>query len=282
MKTNKFTDKSLARSLLAAALAAAFAAGAHTSALAQASSANATGGTSGTLAWAQALKGVYKTEAASSTSAANNQTMNKDAMSDPLCKQLIDARTKAAQDFMKNRIPPDPSKVIENSTCFIDVMDIAIPTSGYGFLDAVVGAISPFLKSSACNKQAGWWNDTQSKMASGQFAGLGSQFGSAITAVKQVQGASASAGSVQTYSGILSGALTRPTSPYAGTPGTLDTGGSYGGITLSPYSGGAARQMVNDSLGGSGASSQGSGGAAAPQSTLSSGVVALRSLLGLP
>lgn len=237
-------------------------------------SGNNSASTSGNLTWAQALRSVYKAEAATSSAAstANNQKINKNAMTDPLCKQLFESKEKSEKDFVKNKLPPDPSKVIENSTCFIDVMDIAIPTTGSGFLDTVVGAITPFLKSSACKKQAEWWNDAKSKMTSGQFGALDSQFNSAINAVNavnQVQGGSAQTGGVQSYASLLNGTSTRPNSSYSGTPGTTD--GAYNAMN-------AQQQVIGDRSGNTDASAD----SGTPQSKLTAGVASLRNLLGLP
>jgi hypothetical protein len=129
------------------------------------------------------MKAVFKATSTASGAAASQQQMNSGAQTDPLCNNLTTAKQNAASSFVKNKLPPDPSTAIQNSSCFLDVMDIKIPTTGFGFLDSLMSSLTPFLQSSACNKTANFWNDTKTKMSGGQFGSLTNQvFGAVASA----------------------------------------------------------------------------------------------------
>lgn len=166
------------------------------------------------LAFVNSMKTVYKNTASSSGAAAATSSMNSEAMSDPLCTQLVESKRTAAQEFVKNKLPPDPTTAIQNSSCFLDVMDIKIPTTGFGFLDALIGALTPFLQSTACNKTANFWGDIKGKMNTGDFGGLTNQLFATAGAMQSGSAVGNSGGMITTYtqsilnnSGIPSGAI---------------------------------------------------------------------------
>lgn len=127
------------------------------------------------LNFAKALKAVYASQSSSSGGAAAAGDINAMAASSPDCDNLMKAKKQAAENHIKNKIPPDPTKTIQNSTCFIDVMNIQIPMSGIGFLDSVVSFLGPYVQNSACNATAGWWNEMKTKAASGNYVDLVNQ-----------------------------------------------------------------------------------------------------------
>lgn len=137
---------------------------------------------SATLAWVNSMKGIYKTTATSSGTAAASSSLNTTAATDPLCDSLKESKKKAAEAYVKNKLPPDPLTVIENSSCFLDVMDIKIPTTGNAFLDGFVGLLTPHLKSSSCEKASNFWGGIKSNMTSGNFSSLTNQIFTAANA----------------------------------------------------------------------------------------------------
>ena len=127
------------------------------------------------LNFVRSLKAAYAAQSSSSGTAAARAELNSGAQSSPDCQALMTAKQNAASNHVRNKLPPDPTTVIQNTTCFLDVMEIQIPTTGIGFLDAVVGAVTPFLQSTACDSMTSWWGDMQSKMSSGNFQTLMNQ-----------------------------------------------------------------------------------------------------------
>jgi hypothetical protein len=133
------------------------------------------------------MKSVYKNTSTASGTAAAQQQMNSGAQSDPLCNNLNTAKQNAAAGYVENKLPPDPTTVIQNSSCFLDVMDIKIPTTGFGFLDSFMGNLTPMLQSTACNKSTAFWNTTKNKMTSGQYGGLTNQVFGAVSSAASGQ-----------------------------------------------------------------------------------------------
>lgn len=74
------------------------------------------------------------------------------ALSSSTCSDLDQARKTQALAWYDRGRPVDPSMIIQNSTCLMDVVKIRIPVSltGIGFLDGIISTIGNKLLSSAC------------------------------------------------------------------------------------------------------------------------------------
>lgn len=124
------------------------------------------------MAFINAMKAAYASTAQASGSGAAAQSINLQAQGDPACAKIDQARKTAAQVFVRNKLPPDPTSVIQNSTCFLDVMDIRIPTSGFGALDFLINQMGGYLQTSACSNARNFWNQMVTNVTSGNVSGL--------------------------------------------------------------------------------------------------------------
>lgn len=89
------------------------------------------------------------------------QARDAAALSSAECTAISTSARDAAKSYIERGQPISPEKVIQNSTCFLDVMDIKIPVSmtGIGFLDGIIGKLLTKLMSSACSKSMAFIND---------------------------------------------------------------------------------------------------------------------------
>lgn len=89
------------------------------------------------------------------------QARDAAALSSAECTAIGTAARDAAKSYVERGQPISPESVIQNSTCFLDVMDIKIPVSmtGIGFLDGIIGKLLTNLMSSACSKSMAFIND---------------------------------------------------------------------------------------------------------------------------
>ena len=174
-------------------------------------------GTSTSMEWATALKNVYKSNQTSSNATANNQAINQNGLSNNNCKSLLQAKQNAASAYVVSRVPPNPTTVIQNSTCFIDVMDIAIPVTGNSFLDTLVQQFSPFLRSSACQIEGAWWGNMKQQMLGGKFGQLNNSFETALKAVSSANN-------------VISYVAAEPGEPVQANAGLFNVGMTYSAI----------------------------------------------------
>lgn len=192
------------------------------------------------LEWANALAKVYKAEASAGTTKSATDSINKSSTSSVECKELNDAKAKAAEQYIMNKLPPDPTTVIAKSTCFLDVMDITIPTSGTGFLGSIMGFLSPFVsRSTICDNTKVFWDDIKSNVTSGKTGDLLNMTFSTAKEVSAAQGGATSTTAAQSYSNaslsysnILSGSFDPskiiPNMSGGSTPGQYSPGAGSG------------------------------------------------------
>ena len=159
------------------------------------------------LNYADALKTIYRTNNTQNFSK-NKQSLDLIGNSNESCNRLKQGKISAAQSYVVSKLPPNPTTVIQESTCFLNVMDIAIPTSGNMFLDSVVNIVSPYLKPHGCKATDDWWNQSVARMKNGTLSSLNSEFSVATQSVNMPQ---SSLNQVQSYSSLSNGTSTRPT-----------------------------------------------------------------------
>lgn len=151
-----------ARAILVAALA-----GACGGAAAQSTAAE--------MAYAVLMKKAFAQSSSTSPYAANAAAINSLAASDADCAALGNAGVAQAQASVRASMPPDPTTVIQNTTCFLDVMSIKIPTTGFGILDFLIGTLNSFLKTTACKASSSYWNNLKAQISGGSYSQLMSQ-----------------------------------------------------------------------------------------------------------
>lgn len=93
---------------------------------------------------------------------------DSEALTSASCTDLDTARRNAALEFYERGQPPDPSKIIQNTTCFIDVAAIKIPVSltGIGFLDGLISDFGQKMMNGACGKLGSYINDLKNSAMS--------------------------------------------------------------------------------------------------------------------
>ena len=120
-----------------------------------------------------AMKQAYQSQAGANRQAA--EQINRNAQGDAGCQAIGNARANAGRIYVKSRQPVDPVQAIEKTTCFTDVMDIKVPTTGFGGLDFVIGQMGQYLQSSACRKSQEYWNKIKTSVQAGDSTGILSQ-----------------------------------------------------------------------------------------------------------
>lgn len=96
------------------------------------------------------------------------------ALSSAECTAISTSARDAATAYVSRGQPISPETVIQNSTCFLDVMDIKIPVSmtGIGFLDSIIGSLMSKLMSSACSKSMSFINDLKNSAVNQLTSGI--------------------------------------------------------------------------------------------------------------
>ena len=90
------------------------------------------------------------------------------AQSSNECTVLAESKKTAALDHMKRGQPPDPSRIIQNTTCFVDLASIKIPVAltGIGFLDGFINMFLSKMVNDSCNKLGTFIADLKSSALS--------------------------------------------------------------------------------------------------------------------
>lgn len=197
------------------------------------------------LQFVKALKAVYSSQSSTSGATAAAATINANAASSPACDNLMKAKQAAAENDIKNKLPPDPTAVIRNTTCFVDVMNVSIPMTGISFLDYVVGQLGPFIEQQACNSTSSWWNDMKTKVSAGEYQSLSNMgfqlangqnpvaFNPASTGSNLISNIVAMPKGQEIISGVQAAAI-------GGNGSGTTTGGNGSGTTTTQTSGAAA------------------------------------------
>ena len=155
------------------------------------------------------------------------QSRDTQALSSAECTAIEAAAKQAATEYVKRGQPVSPEKVIQNSTCFLDVIQIRIPVSitGIGFLDAILNQFLNKMLTSSCDKGMAFLNDLKTSAINQITSGINSSLNlnqlnvAGITATQLINNSVNSI--VQgTTGGAGSGSGTGSTNPtVGGTPG---------------------------------------------------------------
>lgn len=121
------------------------------------------------LNYAKQMYGAYKAQSNASGYNATVAQLNSQAQSDPACAAISTAGINAAQQFVKTAMPPNPTSMIQGSTCFLDIMAIKIPTTGIGFIDGLIASVVKFAMDKACALTNNFWADMMAKVNLGNF-----------------------------------------------------------------------------------------------------------------
>ena len=106
--------------------------------------------------YAESYRKELATDAIANSTSNAVQSATTSARSSKSCTDLKASAKAAAEQSVRNHLPPDPTKVIEKSTCFVSVAKIKIPATGYGFADAIVSGLLGMMENGCANSTNSW------------------------------------------------------------------------------------------------------------------------------
>lgn len=84
------------------------------------------------------IKRAIDAKAKANSMAEKEKALNTSARAGADCTAMQQSNQKAIQDRVARHVAPDPTKIIETNTCFLDVQSIEIPKTGWGWADSLV------------------------------------------------------------------------------------------------------------------------------------------------
>jgi uncharacterized protein (UPF0147 family) len=120
-----------------------------------------------------AARNAYVQQRNSSGVQASIVQMNQQAATSADCQQMAEAATNAAETYASQTVPPDPTEVIQNSTCYVDIAQIQIPVTGLWILDTIFSALTQFMRNASCNQTTNYWSRVVQDMTVGGGVGGG-------------------------------------------------------------------------------------------------------------
>jgi hypothetical protein len=178
---------------------------------------NAVPGTSaGDAAYARAMRIEYAKDGLANSTAKAESAMRQQSAQSANCGVIVQAATTARQEYVVRHMAPDPTKVIQGSTCFIDVMKIKIPKSGYAAVDKLVSSLADHVAKSQCVSTSSYWDKIAKAAKSGNIDQLKS---TAITAGSQYVKQEINTGD------IFNGGSQTGADSYGGSSGSSGSGG---------------------------------------------------------
>lgn len=125
------------------------------------------------------------------------------------CDDLNASSKEHSDAYVQRHMAPSPVSIIKNTTCFIDIFSIPIPSTGFGFVDALVGQVVGFIKNAVCKSTGSFWGQITSAAMSGNVSGL---INAGVTATKDA-GANYTKETFATLTASPSKAMPSPTPP---------------------------------------------------------------------
>lgn len=105
------------------------------------------------------------------------------ALTSATCTSLDDARRLAAEAYVTRGQPPDPSRIIQNTTCFLDVAATQIPVAltGIGFLDGLINGFLSRMINGACSQLSSYIGDLKNSAMSQISGAVSSATGGSLS-----------------------------------------------------------------------------------------------------
>lgn len=102
--------------------------------------------------------------AAAQASTQRQATQDATARASGECSDIDTTARNAAAARISRLSPPDPTKIIQNTTCFVDVATVQIPVilTGIGFIDAIIKEALQRFMTGSCQKASGFLSDLKS------------------------------------------------------------------------------------------------------------------------
>lgn len=88
------------------------------------------------------------------------------------CNKLKVVKTNAIQRSVQMHMPSDPTKVVENTTCFQNVLATKIPSTGFGFADQIISSLLSQYAGGGCTKTTNQWSGMVGSVQSGNYQQL--------------------------------------------------------------------------------------------------------------
>ena len=92
---------------------------------------------------------------------------DRKAKEDQICEEMSEVAKDAAKSSIESNMAADPSKIVQNTTCFTDVATVKIPIimTGYGFIDKIIQSSLQKFMTGACGKAQDFMADLKTKAA---------------------------------------------------------------------------------------------------------------------
>ena len=132
-------------------------------------------------AYARRMRIAYAQDAVANSTATAEASMRQKALSNANCREIVTSADTAKKFYVARHMPPDPTKVIRSSTCFVDVLKIKIPRTGSAILDGLVGKLTDLASGPVCSATSDYWGKIATAAARGDVRGLTN---TAITTVR--------------------------------------------------------------------------------------------------
>lgn len=142
-----------------------------------------------------AIQKAMQERATANATAAKEQAIQKAARASADCDRMRNASLDAAKKSTDRHVAPNPTRIIETDTCFIDVQSIEIPKTGWGWADSLVANLISMGKDKVCKQSADNWSKIVNAAKTGN-----------VSALVNMQGISTSTYNPQT---LLSQAVTK-------------------------------------------------------------------------
>lgn len=144
-------------------------------------------------------------QSGTSAAVAQRQASDTAAKASQQCADIAQSATDAAKAYIDRNRPPDPTSIIQNTTCHVDISTVKIPVimTGLPFLDGLVSNYIQKYLNGACTKGQNFLADLQ-KNALDQ---LNSATGGAVNSINGVLGGSGAAAASSVFNYATSGKL---------------------------------------------------------------------------
>jgi hypothetical protein len=108
------------------------------------------------------------TQSRATSTAAKEAELRQRARASTECDDLKKVSAEAGRRYAEVHTAPDPTKVIESNTCFIDVQSVQIPSTGFGFADQL---LKNFMSSNLrnCPNGATSWTNVVNSVKTGTW-----------------------------------------------------------------------------------------------------------------
>ena len=183
------------------------------------------------------MKAAFSSAGQTTNYAGQKQALDSAGTASANCQSYGTAMQSAAGDYAKSGLPPDPSQVMKSSTCLTSILNVKIPTTGFGAVDMVIGMVMSQVLN--CNATSGSWLGIMGQMVGGNLSNV------AGTVLNNV-GGSLSLGSVGSALGSVTGSIPSVSGISSAVSGAITS--NVGGAVSNAIGGGSVGNVVNGAV----------------------------------